>query len=309
MSRVGLPESLIEKLTCRVTPRSTGKTYVVVRPGMGLAFYYSKPLHVMVDSIEKMLEGYLRFIPEGAITALGGAQSWGSFRRVRLQAQIKKLKNRRVDCTNIDLSSGPLLGSEGSYGWHLNGGNLCIPIYPNNTNVFYYEFPPDEIDRVGAEHLIEWAISIAEISPFESGHFGYSFNQLQRTWTSEADAFVGNLAMQYKGFDILEPDLACYARGRVPNCSWLTFLGSELVARLGGEETIRSNLSSAVDIRRIKGGLLLRAGEFPLIGDTNLGALPEVARLTKPLRITEKYVLLYGAEEFYRDGWLHRFDK
>jgi hypothetical protein len=307
-----LSDSLIEHLTCRFTSSRSGNTYIVVRPGMSLAMYYGAPLHEMTHAIEKMVHAYLRFIPEGAITALCGRDSWDTFSIARLQRKLKKLQSPSIDYSSIDLGSGPLLGSEGPYGWHLNGGNLSSPdVYPNNSNVCYHQFPPDLLDRVGEQQLVDWVVSIAELHPFETGQFGYSFNQLQRTWTTEAEEFVGGMAMRFRGFDILEPDLARQARGLVPNCSWLNLLGERVVEKLGGESVIRSSLSSEVQVRRISGGLLLRAGGLPPVGDTNRQALDlapvrEVARLTKPLRVAKR-VFLYGTEEF-RNDWLNRFD-
>jgi hypothetical protein len=308
-----LLEAMLEPLTCRVVAPARGEEYVVVRPGLGLAMYYGVPLHTMVHALERMVDGYLGFIPAGTIRAICGQSTWGPFSERRLARRLELVGSPEVEYTNIDLSSAPLLASEGPYGWHLNGGNLANrTLMPNDTNVCFHEFPPDELERVGVDALIDWVVRIAELHPFETGQFGYSFNQLQRTWTSEADAHVGRLAMRFRGFDILEPKLAREARGHVPNCSWLNLLGDGVVAALGGEEAVREALSPAVEVWRISGGLLLRAGARPPVGDTNrrgadLGPVREVARLTRPLRVTKR-VLFYGTEEF-RNDWVHRFDE
>ncbi len=307
------PEPLRQQLTHRVTIASSAETYVVVRPGLALAMYYADPLHKMADAVRRMADAYLELVPPNVITALCGMDTWGPYSRRGLESKLKKLQSKVVNYTNIDMSSGSLLASEGAYGWHLNGGNLSNPeLRPDDTNVVYHELPPEEIDRVGVDRLVEWAIRVAEIHPFETGQLGYSFNQLQRTWTAQADEFVGEVAMRFRGFDILEPGLARAARGMVPNCAWLNFLGERVIDKLGGDSAIIAALSPAVTVRRISGGLLLQAGERPPIGDSNGQALDldpvrEVARLTKPLRIARK-VLFYGTEEF-RNGWVHRFDE
>jgi len=307
-----LPVELLEHLTERVTLPRTGKTYVVVRPGLGLAMYYGQPLHEIVPAVDRMAHAYLDFIPKGSITALGGANAWGAFTPARFQRQLKQLASKAVVYTNIDLASDALLASEGPYGWHLDGGNLSnVEVRPNNTNVCFHEFPHDEIERVGVAQIVEWVESVAEITPFETGQFGYSFNKLQRTWTSEADAFVGRMAMRFRGFDILGSQIARETRGLVPNCSWLTLLGDGIVEKLGGEGAIHSAVSPAVTLRQIRGGLLLVAGELPPVGDVNrraldLGPLKEVARVTKPARVAKR-VLFYGTEAF-RHNWVNRFD-
>lgn len=307
-----LPDQLVEQLTARVTVPRTGTTYVVVRPGLALALYYGRPLHEIAPAVDRMVQAYLDFIPEGSITALCGVSDWGTFSPARLQRQLKQLRNKAVDYTNIDLDSGSVPGSAGPYGWHLNGGNLSnVEVRPNNANVCFHEFPHDEIERVGSQRMVEWVVSVAEITPFETGQFGYSFNQLQRTWTTEADEFIGRVAMRFRGFDILDPKLAAEARGLVPNCSWLTLLGDAVVEQLDGEGAIRSALSAAVTVLRIRGGLLLRAGELPPVGDTNrrapdLGPVKEVARVTRRVRVSRR-VLFYGPEDF-RTNWVNRFD-
>ena len=307
-----LSDTLIDQLTSRLTLARTGETYTVVRPGLGLAIYYRHPLAEIAPTLERALQSYLDFVPKGSITALGGANAWGDFTPARMARQLKQLRSPSVEYTNIDLGSGPLRASEGPYGWHFDGSSLTdAALWPDDANVCFHEFPHDELQRVGVERMIEWVVGIAELAPFESAQFGYSFNQLQRTWTAEADEFVGRVAMRFRGFDILEPRLARVARGRVPNCSWLTLLGTPVVDALGGEGAVRAALSSDVAVTPLRGGLLLRAGESPAIGDSNrqaadLGPVKEVARLTKPLRSTKR-VLFYGSDDF-RHHWVDRLD-
>jgi hypothetical protein len=91
----------------------------------------------------------------------------------------------------------------------------------------------------------------------------------------------------------------------------LTIINTSLAETLGGLAAIRSRLSTAVVVIPIAGGVLLRAGDTPTVGDMNLGggdlgAVKEVARLTRNIRIGKR-VLFYGAEEF-RHNWVNRFD-
>ena len=87
---------LLEHLTERVTLPRTGKTYVVVRPGLGLAMYYGQPLHEIAPAVDRMAHAYLDFIPKGSITALGGANAWGAFTPARFQRQLKQLGSKAV---------------------------------------------------------------------------------------------------------------------------------------------------------------------------------------------------------------------
>jgi hypothetical protein len=311
-----LKESMLKRATCTKTIASTGRSYTVVRPGLALAVYYATPLHKMVEAVEAMIDAFLMQIPENSITAICGTTSWSKFSTAGLKRQLKRLQSKDVDYTNIDLGSGDLLASEGPYGLHVNGGNLANTLVrPNNTNVIYFEFPPDELSRVGSASMVEWVVGIVESHPFESAQFGFSFNQLQRTWTQEADSFVGNLAMSLQGFDVLEPALARVARGYLPNCSWLTILGEGLLEQLGGTQQLSKTFGPEIEQRLLKGGVLVQSGDSPAIGDVDgrsedLRLIRVVAQATRPVRIVNRAsnpVLLYGSESF-RSNWLNRFD-
>ena len=303
----------LQQLTHVKQLRVPPATIEVVRPGMALAMYYGKPLHEIADQVALLAQEYLDFIPPGSITAQCGVSSWGKFSPSRLQRQLKQLCSPKVDYTNIDLGSGVRPDSMGPYGWHVNGGNLSnSDTWPNDTNVIYFEFPWDYLESVGHTALVDWVIKIAGILPFDSGQFGYSFNQLQRTWTSEADEFVGKHAMRFRGLDILEPMLARKSRGLVPNCSWLNLWGTSIVRKLGGVGTIQRIATADITVTPIQNGVLVQAGSHPVVGDVNrqpdgLNQIRTIAKFTRPLRVSERF-LFYGNEDFRHD-WVNRFDE
>ncbi|MCU0636586.1 MAG: DUF3396 domain-containing protein [Gemmatimonadaceae bacterium] len=284
------------------------RTITIVRPGLGLALYYREPAQRLVSTVRALLDQYFAIIPAGVITQRCG-NAWGKFTPAALTRDLNRLAAHDDEYVNIELGSGDVLESEGPYGWHLNGGNLGLdeadPTWPDNTNMVIAEFPLEDLDRIGADALEEWVVSQVELAPVESAQFGYSFNQLQRSYTSEADDFVEARALRWQGLDILEPDLAREARGHLPNVNWLTVLGDALVAQVGGASALRAALPSAIRARTIRGGLLLRCAALPPVGDMNRDAadlepLRAVAAATRALRPQP-------IRTFYRN-WVNRFD-
>jgi hypothetical protein len=284
------------------------QTITIVRPGLGLALYYRERAQQMVSTVRALLDDYFAIIPAGAITQRCG-NAWGKFTPAALTRDLNRLAAHDDAYVNIELGSGDVLESEGPYGWHLNGGNLGLdesdPTWPDNTNMVIAEFPLDDLDRIGADALEEWVVSQVGLAPVESAQFGYSFNQLQRSYTSDADDFVEARALRWHGLDILEPDLARLARGHLPNVNWLTVLGDALVARLGGASALGAALPSGIRLRTIRGGVLLRCAARPPVGDMNRDAsdlepLRAIAAATRTLRPQPR-------RTFYQQ-WVNRFD-
>jgi hypothetical protein len=77
-----------------------------------------------------------------------------------------------------------------------------------------------------------------------------------------------------------------YEKARSSN--WLTILGDDNVGALGGLEAIHPGLRTGIDLGSYNGGIILRAGALPTLGNPENGGIPEayrtVARLIKPIR-------------------------
>jgi hypothetical protein len=153
------------------------------------------------------------------------------------------------------------------------------------------------------------------------GSAGYSLN-----YDDMSDfAFYGqnesyNLLMRHPGIDLDNPSgtLRKLEEGAGFGCiNWLTILGSEPVNTLGGQEQLRSSLSSDVTIRTMPHGLVFQAGPRPELGGANdpealksyhaLGRVLAPARLGKPwpfIRVPPKAVLSLDETQ----KWLGRFD-
>jgi hypothetical protein len=99
--------------------------------------------------------------------------------------------------------------------------------------------------------------------------------------------------------------------------NWLTFVGDTFVDKLGGENTVRTKLSTDILVIPYVGGLCLQAGPSPELGDTKRGYIPEayrtVARTIKSVRFGDYKYGIFDVPPTMDDGavtrdWLKRFD-
>jgi hypothetical protein len=99
--------------------------------------------------------------------------------------------------------------------------------------------------------------------------------------------------------------------------NWLTILGDPNIARLGGAEAIRAELDPGMTLVDYDGGTIIRAGDYPALGDGETGEVPPAyrtaARIIKPIRFEGyKYSVikvpdgLVPLEETLK--WIRRFD-
>jgi hypothetical protein len=123
-------------------------------------------------------------------------------------------------------------------------------------------------------------------------------------------------------FEGVEPDGVEKGQWRaffgLTGINWLTFVGAEHLTALGGIDAIEAQAVAAPDVttQRLGGGIVLRAGERPRIGDRNkpsadLDPYREVYRIVEPaLFLDEDYA--FDEDDF--DGratveWLTRFGR
>ena len=119
-------------------------------------------------------------------------------------------------------------------------------------------------------------------------------------------------ALRYPGLDVThgQRDLGSHVDG----VHWLNFLGPEVLARLGGVETLRAQLHSPpTTVRTLEGGrALVSLGPAPEAGDLSRGdTLPAYRELAQVLR---PWLFPPQKRLFWRDcppdtarRWWHRF--
>lgn len=124
---------------------------------------------------------------------------------------------------------------------------------------------------------------------------------------------------RFSGFNLIDDDFIFEidnVYNRIKCVNWLTVLSTPLVDELGGIELMKNTLSLC-KIHEYNGGVVIQAGEFPLLGDSHTGEIPEpyrqAAQYTKPIRFEEYDEGLFRVP---RDmdavtetlSWIKRFD-
>lgn len=108
---------------------------------------------------------------------------------------------------------------------------------------------------------------------------------------------------------------------RIKGVNWLTILDDALVAELGGRDRLATALAPAATVVRWDGGILIRAGAEPQLGDRDTGLWPEayiaVNHVLRPIRYEDyparRFALidvpppLDPLEETL--NWVRRFDR
>jgi len=136
---------------------------------------------------------------------------------------------------------------------------------------------------------------------------------------SRYEPAVFALATRYPGLEADYPTThILYIRGGIKGVNWLTVLGDQWIAALGGLPSLKTELGPDYPLSPYPGGVIIQAGPKPEIGDATKGAIPQFyARLStvlKPIRITKHRMFHHGGpgRRFDRnasEAWLARFDQ
>lgn len=158
------------------------------------------------------------------------------------------------------------------------------------SNVAYAAVPVGYPDRVGADAAVAAFVRWVEAVPFRHATAGYGFNMVWgREWEQEAMPKIMAAARRHLGVDVRERTLERLLLDTVKGPGWLTYLGPDLLARAQAIESLDA-LPAAVQRISVGGGVVLRAGPKPPVGDVSrrapdLGALKHMAKFLRPLRV------------------------
>ncbi len=185
-----------------------------------------------------------------------------------------------------------------------------------------YVIPGPELESRPHE-MLEQVLATCEQLPFLSGLAGYSLEFGLYDEVEGLRASYGRM-MRHPGIDLEYVISGCDSIGRgkgIKGLGWLTMLGTPLVDRLGGRETLRARLPDAVQIHPTAYGLVLQLGDAPVIGDVNrqdrLPLWRETYQVLKPVHepVIEawmtrgtKFDLGLDDEDEKTEAWLRRFE-
>ena len=179
--------------------------------------------------------------------------------------------------------------------------------------------PISELKEFGVEQLITLNQQISEILQPMHGFFGLGIQHSHEYYDYQYLEY--ELAHQFLGLDISNVESDLRFRGGFKCINWLTILSDQLITdKLGSLEALKErNSDNEIRFYPYAGGVVVRAGEVPELGDVASNPYPKhyvnVNALLKPARAPELGSLGFGSingEIRFNDRtskeWQCRFD-
>ena len=190
-----------------------------------------------------------------------------------------------------------------------------------HQEISYVQFylPISELKEFGVEQLIALNQQISKILQPMHGFFGLGIQHSHEYYDYQYLEY--ELAHQFLGLDISNVESDLRFRGGFKCINWLTILSDQLITdKLGSFETLKErNSDNEIRFYPYSGGVVVRAGEVPELGDVASNPYPKhyvnVNALLKPARAPELGSLGFGSingEIRFNDRtskeWQCRFD-
>jgi hypothetical protein len=300
----------IEENTFTITNASG---YRLARPTLSLFLFSDMPLSQLGSAVAGVIERYVVGIGiEKFATTVNSAGEYRPFTTKVLLRDLKKLRSVQIDTELIRIiyDSDPE-GWVGEYGVYFEASKLAPDLYePNQANLLRLDYPWQFVSSEELASPIDFIEKLATDFPLSSGYFGYSLKRTEGTMQS-ATKKINALLPRFIGFDPCYTSMLYTMKGcSFGGAHWIDLIGKEIIDRLGGEKEVRAKLAGA-EVRVAPGVMFIRNAKYPPIGDVNRGAtdigvLPDTARLLKSTRST---LHALGAPDFNALEWLARFDE
>lgn len=219
----------------------------------------------------------------------------------------------------LKLKGGETHDSVTTCGINLSSAEREHSIFKLSSNYIRFILPPEFIETK-CQAFVNFVISACNILPFTSGHGGYVI-ECNEYFSRVAQGIAYPVAMRYQGVDIstMSPGPWAVRAERIKNIAWLTLVGSTLLEKAGGLDSLQEKASNRLTVSETVHGALVRAGDQPILGDVNrhedLSAFIDAYRLLGPLQagIEDHFApfKLKGRDDWIEatNRWLFRFDK
>ena len=293
---------------------------IVARPTFGITLFSNEPISEFSDGVLRAFDRYRALVGDDAL---------------RFYSTATMQKHRKVTKRALSMLSdwfGPEAPPSESYGIEFIDADVFNEAPKSRFAIFGVEgvWNAEEVEVKTASLLrlvlpVSWgertdeALALAEelcgMLPFQSGQAGYALEH-SRYFVEAAHEFAIPKSMRHPGFDVhnqtgLEGNAVGWTRVR--SVGWLTMLCDAFVAELGGPPTLEDSSVSTVP-----GGIILRAGAAPAVGDVNrkddLPAYREVYAYIEPLarEMPEKapwfsFFRTAGSDD-RTEAWYRRFE-
>jgi hypothetical protein len=266
---------------------------LVALPTISVCVYFSKLAHEISRPIAEAMDAYQAFVGTDKLSQYAAnTGEWRTLTSKKLERDVSKLRHYPSDVLALifEYNSGEALvhpAVPGPYGAYVNIVDRFLDSMPLTTNFVRFDFDIDFVTSGNIETFITWYASLLEMLPFHSSHAGLAYKRLNYS-ADKASKGVDRKISRYYGFDPGYEPLRDKMLGRTGNPQWLNAIDNTLVERLGGEAHIMTALPES-KVTKLSNGLLIQGAPMPPLGDirrgaTDIGSIPEIARLFKPLR-------------------------
>jgi hypothetical protein len=259
----------------------------------GLTVYFPIPFSAQLEAMHHVFDTYLEHIP------------WATFKFQNLSGTAKGFKKVAASSrqTIVDWFEKKRSYGNECYIWLKDGesptdaGDNLFEIQARekgtrdtNADALIIRFPRDIVTDMGADALVQWLCKMLDELPYYSGHAGYVLATSTMLTVSPVSTLMNErmyaVGKRFIGIEIERPLFERYEMKKfVRPPSWLTFLSKDLLASMGGIESLRKSLKGDFGYTATKFGWCIRAGALPQIGDKNRkeDALPEQRALAEKL--------------------------
>lgn len=303
--------------TVREKDPDSGTLYL--RDGTILAFFLPMPFGDVAPAILDAFDTYLGTIPPKTLrwAAIGAnADEWrpvAPATLTRCRTLLTGSGPARRSLTALTLTDGDEGGDAPGHGIQVIG-NKPDPEQADEVNLFQVFYPTEVLTTEQVDDLVAKACRFAETLPYVCG-YGSPALLWAELESSAAFETARGLVRRYPGYDIQLNESGRSDLGtRVRGARWLTFLGPDLVARLGGADRLRAQLPAEVTVAPAGHGLMVRAGRTPELGDRNrrkdTPLLRAVAAVLEPVTLFDEPAMFqcgFVSDDDELRAWERRF--
>jgi len=282
-----------------------------------MSIFLPRPFSSVRDPVWDLWQKYIAFTGKDKFTwaRLGGgnrsrAVDASTFRTIASWLTGKKSPGK--DCW-ISIHDGPM-DCLGKHSFELEG--LGEP-NTGQEDVSYIDigFPVDLLETLGGQKVADRFVDLVAKVPFYCGMAGFIFHRSPYKFNAVIKQMAA-LSRRYEGVEVSASQREQYwAEKGLVSVNWITLLGNDLLKKLGGSESVQRKLPSGCRVTVVEHGIVIRAGDSPLLGDRNtgkdeLGLWRDVYKVVKPVQFIDT---AYEFNAFEFDGqrtaeWLRRLD-
>jgi Protein of unknown function (DUF3396) len=288
-------------------------------PAFGMAFYTDRVFTEIGEPVLHLFDAFLALAPAGELRWYGTENMNRHKPVTKKTADMLRLwlapDAPPREYVMLEMKSGDAFNAAGDVRCTVFGNEVgSVGLDVGDAGIISFALPFDWGLARKAE-LFDFFLDACERFPFRFAWAGYSF-EWSRYAMSTAHPFIWARSMRHHGIGISWPSLEGKAikNDSVLGVSWLTAICDDFVERVGGQEQLRKRLHAPVELIECDGGLLMKAGDVPALGDTHrtdlLPAYQQVHAAIEPLiePMVDRYPSLSLNKDRFEntEAWLRR---